>query len=211
MRQLILFISKYRNTLLLIVFVLFAFIRHSFKNPVAEHAINSVGFGTIGTIQNTLSGWSYYWDLDEVNAELARENAMLHSGLTSKSGPDFSASGAYDFIPARVIEYSYTKASNYITVDAGKAEGIEKGMGVISSSGWVGTVSDLSTNYAAITPLIHARGTIGARIKDKGLGELRWSGANFRKAQLFDIQREHQPMPGDSVYSYTRASVAPPM
>ena len=47
MQQLILFLAKYRSTLLLIVFVLIALLRHSLKNPVAEHRLNNVGFGAV--------------------------------------------------------------------------------------------------------------------------------------------------------------------
>jgi len=63
MRQLILFLSKYRNTLLLIVLIGLSFFRHSQKNPVAEHRINSVGFGTIAGVQNSLNSWKGYWAL----------------------------------------------------------------------------------------------------------------------------------------------------
>ena len=56
MRQLILFLAKYRSTLLLIVFVLIALLRHSLKNPVAEHRLNNVGFGTIASVHSFVCG-----------------------------------------------------------------------------------------------------------------------------------------------------------
>jgi hypothetical protein len=92
MRQLILFLAKYRSTLLLIVFVLIALLRHSLKNPVAEHRLNNVGFGTIASVHNGLSGWKQYWRLEAINEELARENAALRSGGTRASANHFSNS-----------------------------------------------------------------------------------------------------------------------
>ena len=211
MRQLILFLSKYRNTLLLIVLIGLSFFRHSQKNPVAEHRINSVGFGTIAGVQHSLNSWKGYWALEAVNEELARENAALRASIFGNGAPAFHTNEAYDYIPAQVIEYSYNKRNNYMLLNVGTGDGIHPGMGVISAHGWIGTVVESSKNYSSIIPLLHSKGSIGARIPGKGLGELRWEGNDHRSAELFDVQREHRPMSGDTVYSYTRASVAPPV
>jgi len=211
MRQLILFLSKYRNTLLLIVLIGLSFFRHSQKNPVAEHRINSVGFGTIASVQNSLSSWKGYWALEAVNEELARENAALRASTTGIIAPAFETNESYDYVPAQVIEYSYNKRNNYLLLNVGSRDGIHPGMGVISAHGWIGTVVESSKNFSSIVPLLHSEGSIGARIPNKGLGELRWEGSDYRSAELFDVQREHRPMSGDTVYSYTRASVAPPV
>lgn len=63
MRQLILFLAKYRSTLLLIVFVLIALLRHSLKNPVAEHRLNSIGFGAVASVQNAYPAGNNIGDL----------------------------------------------------------------------------------------------------------------------------------------------------
>ena len=209
MRQLILFLAKYRSTLLLIVFVLVSLFRHSLKNPVAEHRLNSIGFGAVATLHHTLSGWKQYWRLEAINEELARENAALRSGETGISPSSFSNSADYDFIPARVVDYSYHKRNNYIIIHAGRIDGLKPGMGAITPSGWVGSVVEVSAEYAHIVPVIHSKGNIGARIPGKGLGELRWDGTDASLATLIDIQRENQPVSGDSVFSFTRAAVGP--
>ena len=211
MRQLILFLSKYRNTLLLIVLIGLSLFRHTKKNPVAEHRINSMGFGTIAGIQNSLNSWKGYWALKSINEELARENAALRASIYGGNKPAFQTNETYDYIPARVIEYSYNKRNNYMLLNVGSFEGIKPGMGVISAQGWIGTVVETSKNFSSIIPLLHSKGSIGARIPGKGLGELYWEGSDYRSAELFDVQREHPPMSGDTVYSFTRASVAPPV
>jgi len=210
MRQLILFISKYRNTLLLIVLVAFSLLRHAFKNPVAEHRINRVGFSTIASVQNTLFGWKQYWNLSAVNEELARENAALRAGSSLKKAPAFANAPGYDYLPVQVIEFSFNKSNNHLLLNAGSQDGIEPGMGLVSSEGWVGTVVETSANFSSAIPLLHKKGSIGVRIPGKGLGELRWDGNNYQQAKLFDIQREHEPAVGDTVFSFTRANVAPP-
>ena len=211
MRQLILFLSKYRNTLLLIVLVGLSFFRHTQKNPVAEHTINTVGFGAIASIQKSVNSWKEYWALVEINEELARENAALRTGIPSSQAPAFLRDSDYQYVPAKVIDYSYTKRNNYILLNVGTSDGIESGMGVISAKGWIGTIVETSHEYSSVLPLLHIKGSIGARIPNKGLGELRWEGEDYRAAELCDIQREHQPNQGDTIFSFTRANVAPPV
>ena len=211
MRQLILFLSKYRNTLLLVVLLVIAWLRHGLKNPVAEHALNRAGFGITATMQSWSKGWQYYWSLDDVNEELARENAALRAAMFSNKAPAFAQREGYHFLPARVVDHSYNKHSNYLLLKAGRLDGIDVGMGVISANGWVGTINEVSSSYASVVPLLHEKGSVGARIVGKGLGKLEWNGTDPRIAELWDIQREFEPIAGDSVYTYTRAAVAPPV
>ena len=210
MQQLILFLSKYRNTLLLIVLLTLAMFRHSAKNPVAEHRLNSFGFGALANVHDLLFGWKYYWSLDDVNAELARENAALRAALYGGEAVAFSNSNAYQYIPSKAVAYSYNKHNNYITLNVGKSDGVRPGMGVISSVGWIGTVNETSLSYSSVVPLLHENGTIGARIKGKGLGTLHWTFTDAALATLTDVQREFEPVAGDSVFTFTRAEVAPP-
>ncbi|HCP40468.1 MAG TPA: hypothetical protein DIT65_01630 [Cryomorphaceae bacterium] len=210
MQQLILFLSRYRNNLLLIALLLLAVIRHSFKNPVSEHWVNTVGTGLAATFTDATNGWKTYWSLEKVNDELARENAILKAAMKSNIAPEFAASAQYNYIPAKVIDHSYKKVNNYIIINAGNRLGVQPGMGVVSAEGWVGTVSESTRNYAYVLPFTHSKGDIGARIEGKGLGQLSWSGP-AQIAILTDVEREFQPQPGDSVYSYTRTEIAPPV
>ena len=209
MQQLILFLSKYRTLLLFLALMAVAVIRHNKKNPAASHVFNAIGTGISGQFLDATSGWKAYWKLDEINEELARENAALRAGQYQNSSPDFTQAEGYTYLPAKVIEFTNRKRNNYILIAAGKKDGVTLGAGIIAPSGWVGIVSEVSNSYAYVTPLLHKKGGIGARIPGKGLGELHWEGQSGI-AILTDIQRENKPVVGDSVYSYTRAVVAPP-
>ena len=210
MQQLVLFLTRYRNNLLLLALLLLAIVRHSLKNQVSEHWVNSFGTQTSAKFSKLTNHWKSYWKLDKINEELSRENASLRAALQHSNAPEFSAMSSYDFIPARVVDYSYRKKNNYILINQGKKLGIHPGMGVINGKGWIGTVIESTPNYAYVLPFIHSKGDIGARINGKGLGQLSWSGKTGF-AILEDIEREYQPVPGDSVYSFTRLEVAPPV
>jgi len=209
MQQLVLFLSKYRTLLLFLALLAIAVVRHNTKNPAASHVINAAGTGVSAQFLDAVSGWKSYWRLDEINQELARENAALRAGQYRNAHPDFTQVDGYTYLPAKVIEFTSRKRNNYIIIDAGRKNGISEGAGIIAPSGWVGIVSEVSSSYAYVTPLLHTKGGIGARIPGKGLGELHWEGT-AGTAILTDIQRENKPTVGDSVYSYTRAVVAPP-
>jgi len=209
MQQLILFLSKYRTLLLFLALLAVAMIRHNHKNPAASHLLNAAGNGISGEFLQLTSGWKRYWKLDDINAELARENAALRAGQYINQNPDFTQVDGYTYIPVKVVEFSTRKRNNYLLIAGGRKDGIQQGSGIISASGWVGIVSEVSNSFAYVTPLLHTKGSIGARIPGKGLGELSWQGA-AGEAILKDIQRENKPEVGDSVFSYTRAIIAPP-
>lgn len=210
MQQLILLLTKYRNNLLFIALLLFALVRHTVKNQASEHLVNRIGTGLTASYTHAVGGWNYYWSLQRVNEELARENAGLRASLYSSQAPDFVETSGYEFIPAKVVEFSYKRINNMVLIDAGTNKGISPGMGVITSTGWVGTVSKVTGHYAYVVPFVHSKGSIGGRIEGKGLGELIWNG-KANQAIITDIEREFMPVAGDSIYSYTRALVAPPV
>jgi rod shape-determining protein MreC len=133
--------------------------------------------------------------LEAVNQELARENAALRASLPSAKAPGVSTNDSnYEYVPARSLNISYTKRNNYMLLNVGTKDGIQTRDGCdYCSGGWIGTVWKLANPSASVIPLLHLKGNIGGRIQGKGLGELRWEGSDHRVADLFDIQREHEP------------------
>lgn len=78
--------------------------------------------------------------LDEKEAELAKlreiekENALLRAQL------NFSEEQKLDLAGARVVAYSSDNVRRNITIDVGKADGIEVGMAVVSSGAMIGKI-----------------------------------------------------------------------
>lgn len=102
-----------------------------------------------------------YIDLKEVNEKLAAENALLKS-LTFNTNPQYTDGWIYDtlvnlqyeFQSAKVINQSYTKKVNWLTLNKGEVHGVYKGMGVVSESCIVGVVVDVSKHYALIRSIL---------------------------------------------------------
>jgi rod shape-determining protein MreC len=177
---------------------------------------------------NQVSGYLYerfssvieYFQLKEVNEELAEENAELKNQLQQQSpvlhatpfhfGFDTLANQKYRYTSAKVINNSVNKHFNYLTLDKGAADGIEPDMGVISSRGIVGVVLNTSQHYSTVISLLNTRLQISARLRETGFfGSLNWDGSSYRHARLTGIPAHASPSVGDAVVSSGYSSIFP--
>ena len=168
----------------------------------------------VGRFYEVETGIRDYFRLGKINRELAEENAALRRELaaitdTTQSYQVFvNTDTIYEFIPARVVNNTVNRPNNYILINKGSADGIEKDMGVVSPQGIVGIVSDVSQHYASVISLLHSYSTISVRLKnnDDQLATLRWENTNYRYGLVDGIPTHITPQPGDTVvtssYSY---------
>ena len=170
----------------------------------------------VGRIYETGTSVGDYFRLGKINRELAEENALLRRQLavtvdTTKSYLDtINADTIYEFIPARVVNNTVNRPNNYILIDKGAADGIEKDMGVISSSGIVGIVADVSQHYASVMSLLHSYTTISVRFKDSGqLANLRWETTNYRYGMVDDIPTHLRLQKGDTIVTSSYSFIFP--
>ena len=107
----------------------------------------------VGKIYEWGSEVGNYFRLNSANKQLAEENALLRQRLsvvydTTTCTYDISEGDTlYKYIPAQVVNNSTNQANNYIIINKGKVDGIERDMGVISTDGIVGVVTDVSRPY----------------------------------------------------------------
>jgi rod shape-determining protein MreC len=106
----------------------------------------------------------------------------------------------YRFISAKVISNTTNKRNNYLVLGKGSIDGISKDMGVITSSGIVGIVKEVSQNYCSVISVLHKDSRISAKIKKNGqIGTILWKGGNFRYGELIDIPTHIKPTLGDTI------------
>ena len=99
----------------------------------------------------------------------------------------------YSYIPAKVINNSTDRQDNYLTINRGMLQGVMPEMAVISSSGIVGIVKDVSKNYASVLSVLHQNSSISAKLSESGyIGSLVWNGRDPKVAQLMDIPNHVQ-------------------
>ncbi|MES3018769.1 MAG: rod shape-determining protein MreC [Bacteroidota bacterium] len=198
MRNLWLFISKYNAFFLLIIFFTISLIIMVNNNSYQHASVWNSSNQLVGSTYQRVNEFSSYLVLGKTNDSLAAENARLRNLLKSSfysdsvkqvSVNDTLLKQQYTYTVAKVINNSVHQKNNYITINRGKNHGIGKGMGVISSTGVVGIVLNVSDNFATIRSLLHTETKVSASVNGN-IGSLVWGEGNFdaRYAILKDIQ-----------------------
>lgn len=175
---------------------------------------------------NFVTGYTYekmdnvrdYFNLKNTNYELAKENAYLKQILYNKkdtllSTPILNSKDSNQFktIAAKVIKNSYDVLDNYLSINAGKKDGIKEEMGVINNKGVVGVIDKTSTNYATIMSVLNTKSKIVAKIKNtEHFGTLTWNAKNAGYVQLIDVPRLANLKKGDSIVTGDQSVYFPP-
>jgi len=158
----------------------------------------------------TSQGVSEYFSLGEVNEQLASENARLKMELQQISQSmypldrsrlqDRQYLNQFDFLPAKVINNSTRRFTNFITIDRGSNDGVKPDMAVINADGVVGKVKSVSSRFSVITSILHTDMRVSSKIKRTGdLCTTQWDGTDPYIADLAFVPRHVKPMIGDTV------------
>jgi rod shape-determining protein MreC len=161
---------------------------------------------------NTQSNITSFFHLQQENDSLLRENIQLRKLLTeSKYNPSFFYVSAidttlkdqvqkYNYTPAKIIKNSIDKTANYIYIDKGYKQGIQRQMGVITSNGVIGQVVDVTENYAAVMSILNKNFKVGAKLKNSSyFGPIRWDGSSAAFVTLDEIPKHVKIKKGDTV------------
>jgi len=98
----------------------------------------------------------------------------------------------YRYYPAQVITNSTNKQNNYITINRGSSSGLQKGMGVFCPDGIVGTITEVSDNYAIASSVLNTSGfKLVPKIKELNYtkGTIVWDGKDPNYLDLREINK----------------------
>ena len=118
----------------------------------------------------------------------------------------------YKLIPAKVVSNTIDKHDNFITIDRGEADGVERDMGVACGNGVVGVVFLTSAHYAVVIPVLNVTSSrISCAIRGRGyFGYLQWYGGDPAVAYVEDIPRHARFKRGDWVETSGYSAIFPP-
>lgn len=218
MQQIINFLIRNKNNilfLLLLTFSLFLTIQsHSYQK---SKFISSANFLS-GGIYSWTSNINSYFNLEEYNLRLLQENERLRTRLATyedsleiQTYVDTSSFNAdYLFRAAEVINNNYAKVDNYLTLDSGARDGIERDMGVVTSRGIVGIVENISPNYSTVISILNSNSRINAQLKKSNhFGTLVWNGDDPNVVQLIDVPSVAAIAEGDTIITGGRSLIFP--
>ncbi|MEN0053013.1 MAG: rod shape-determining protein MreC [Mucilaginibacter sp.] len=210
MRNLLIFITKYNAFFLFLIFEISSLLIYIKYNSFQKATFISSTNKVTGSLFAQVSQFKGYLSLKEVNDSLALENAKLR-GLVKSSFyvdtvekhkvVDTVYKQQYTYIVAKVINNSTNRRSNYITINRGSKDGIEKEMGVICGTGVVGLVVDVTEHLAIVQSVLNKNTRFSAMLADtKEIGSFVWGvDLDPKKGLLIDIQNNAQPKVGEGV------------
>ncbi len=180
--------------------------------------INSAN-GVTASVYGKYATANDYLSLRSQNEALSKENAMLHNMLIdahldvtklSQLRNDTLYKQQYHYFTAKVINNTVGNRNNYITLDKGSLQGVKRDMAIISASGIVGIVKDVTPHYSTAMSLLHKDSRISARIKkNEYFGSLTWAGGDYQYADLNDIPKHVKLAKGDTVVTSAYSSIFP--
>lgn len=219
MQQILNFVIKNRNTLLFLFLLSIALgltvQSHGYHKSKFITSTNSLS----GNIYEMTSGVSNYFHLKEYNTRLLNENTLLKNQLQAigydtlkieQFQIDSLGKGAYKYMPAQVINSTYHKTKNYITINKGTNDSVFADMGVITDKGIIGIVESSSANYSRVISILNKNSRTNAQLKKSDhFGSLVWNGGMTNVVQLIDIPRLAPLKIGDTIVTGGRSTIFP--
>ncbi|QTV06017.1 rod shape-determining protein MreC [Faecalibacter bovis] len=209
------------------VFIIFVFLEFIAlflvfrKNIYHETILAEASTSFTGFTNNKIAAVTNFVNLPSTNKDLQEENAMLrerlvHLGIKDARTKKFTKVDSlgyqqtYSFIPAEVINNSIIKTQNYITIDKGRKDGVEKGDGIITNKGVIGIITFAGQKYSRAISLLNKDIRVNARIKgNEYFGTLIWDGKDARYAQLTEIPKYIKVNKGDTIETDGKSPVFP--
>lgn len=172
-----------------------------------------------GLLYKKENDFVYYFGLRRMNDSLLNENARLRLQLAAYASMDTlkdslvrkpisSADSThvvryadYVYRTAKVINNSVSNANNFITINRGSKDGIARNMAVLSGTGVVGRIVNVSSNFATALSILSVKQQVSARLKDGTFGYITWEGERPDVFVMKDVPQQIKVKNGDTVYT----------
>lgn len=209
MRDLFRFLYRIRNFLLFAVLMILAMVLLANNSVHHRAAAISSSNATVATIYSWRKEITDYANLKEVNRRLAEENAIWRNRHRSSYAPvedlyvrinDSIFRQEYAVISAKVVNSTWHKQKNFLTLNKGASSGIKPDMGVIGSDGIVGVVRAVSPHFASVISVLSPDLKTSVQMRCTGhFGLLYWDTNDPRTASVIDIAKHARVQVGDTV------------
>ena len=225
MRNLLDFLIEYHHWFVFILLevtsgvLLFQY--NSYQGSVWLSSSNAV----VGKIYEWESGLLQYFSFREANEQLTMRNfylerqvdqlrrlyADLTKDTTVMERNELKFLSQYQLIPAKVVDNSVNRIDNLMTIDKGRADGVEVDMGVACGNGAVGVVYLTSEHYSVVIPLLNATSSrISCSIRNRDyFGYLHWYGGDPSVAYVEDVPRHAKFKLGEWVVTSGFSTIFP--
>ena len=225
MRNVFLFIRRHFNFLFFLVLQIISLSFLFRYNKLHEAVFMNASTEITGRINEKYNTIEYYFQLKKTNESLVKENLRLHQLLKDNfEAPDSAKrlihdlvridSGKallkYNILEAKVVSSTSSSQTNYLTIHRGFAQQVRPNMGVIGPQGIVGTVLNVSENFATVMSLLHRQFRVVVKLKNGGeRGAIEWDGLSPLFVTLKDIPKSAKVAVGDTILTSQTSSLFP--
>lgn len=219
MRDLFNFLFAFRNTVLFLVLMSISFVLLIENNAYHGSWYFSTSSQLSGDILTLRSDIADYVHLKSENEKLRTENAQARSRNRDSYSPvenkyvriqDSIFQQEYRYLDARVINSTFSKQQNYLTLGGGKDAGIKPDMGVIGHDGVMGVVRHCSDNYSLAMSVLNTQLEISVEMERSGyFGILVWDTNDPTTASVRDIAKHADVQIGDRVITRGSGGIFP--
>ena len=208
MQNLLKILLRYSNFLVFIALEVAAFLLVSYNNAYPRSSLLSTANDFVAWQNEVVSEVRGYFSLRIQNEQLAIENADLRNQIGSMESEEVDTTFHYQ--PAKVVQMTTDRLHNYLTINLGSKDGIQRGQGVRNEEGVVGIVRTVGRNYSVVLPIINTHTNLSCRFsKNDYIGTLQWDGKDSRFAQLADVAAHMVVNVGDTIVTSGLSPVFP--
>ena len=150
MQTLLKILLRYSNFLVFLALEVAAFMLLSMNNVYPRSSIFSTANAFVAWQHEQISEMTAYFHLRSMNEQLAAENAALRNQICSMDSAQTGES--FHYVPAKAVEMTTDRLHNYVTINKGSKDGIQRGQGVRNEDGVVGIIRTVGPNYSVVLP-----------------------------------------------------------
>jgi rod shape-determining protein MreC len=224
MRNVFLFIRRHFNFLFFLVLQIIALSFLFRFNKFHEAAFLNVSTEITGRFYERYNNIEYYFQLKKTNESLVQENLRLRQQLKDNfEAPDSLRRLIHDTIrvdshtvikylvmEAKVVSNTTSLRDNYLTIHRGFAQGVRPNMGVTGPQGVVGSVVNVSKNFATVQSMLHYQFHMVAKLKHSNeTGTIQWDGVSPLYVTLKNIPKSVRVQTGDTVLTTQLSNLWP--
>lgn len=231
MTRFLLFLRKIQFFILFIVLELLAF-GYFYKSSAYTNAkIINASNKLVGGVYRGVSGIRSYFILKNENRRLTGQVAELQNeleryrvalqrfyadssgvlGTDPLAAAGFETEPLYRYGSAAVVNNSIVKQHNFITIDKGLADGMEKDMALIADNGIAGYLLDCSEHFSVAMSVLNLDfRTSGKNKGDTYYGSVKWDGISYDEVTLYEVPKYADIAVGDTIVTTSFSSRFPP-
>lgn len=222
------FIREKKHWLLLIVLEVFSLKLFFGDGYYRQGLVAYISTWFSSHVNEEVSYWYSFIGLREENQTLLREHARLQQELNQlkhrlesmetynltparslTANPADTSHVSSEYTIARIINMRNMSGAPYYIINKGSRDGLRRDMPVVSSSGVVGAIMEVSESYSIVIPITNPHLKLSCAIKDRGdKGELYSEGYGL-SAYFGGIPLHTKVSPGDTIVTSGHSYIFP--